>query len=113
MTKYGKTKKLMKEAGISKKEAQDFLRRAGWDYEAAKKLWAFSKLPEINLEKIFDGIAEACRKLTEKLPEIIQEMADNLAPIFQKIAEAAAAGISEDEIRDGLGITSEKGGDGE
>ena len=113
MTKYGKTKKLMKEAGISKNEAKDFLRRSGWNYEEAKKLWAFSKLPEINFEKIFDGLAEAVQKLTEKLPEIIQELTANLAPIIQKIGEAAASGVDEATLRKKLGITSEKGGDEE
>lgn len=111
MTKYGKTKKLMKETGISKKEAQDYLRRAGWDYETAKQLWAISELQGINFEKIFDGLAQAVQKLKEKLPDIIQKTAESLAPIILKISEAAAAGCSKDEIRDRLGITSEEEGE--
>lgn len=99
MTKYGKTKKLMKETGISKKEAQDFLRRAGWKYEDAKMLWAVSKLPEINFEKILDDISKEVTNLIEKLPEIINEIVENLAPIIQKITEAAAEVENEEKIR--------------
>ena len=111
MTKYGKTKKLMKETGISKKEAKDYLRRTGWDYEKAKQLWAISKLQEFDFEKIFDGLAQAVQKLIEELPDIIQEMVENLAPTIRKISEAAAAGCSKDEIRDRLGIASEEEGE--
>lgn len=111
MTKYGKTKKLMKETGISKKEAKDYLRRAGWDYKTAKQLWAISKFQEIDFEKIFDELAQAVQKLIEKLPDIIHEMVENLAPTIRKISEAAAAGASKDEIMDQLGITSEEEGE--
>jgi HEPN domain-containing protein len=101
----------MKETGISKKEAKDYLRRAGWDYEKAKQLWAISKFQEINFEKIFDELAQAVQKLIAELPGIIQEMTESLAENIRKISEAAAAGASKDEIRDRLGITSEKEGD--
>lgn len=110
MTKYGKTKKLMKETGISKKEAQDYLRRTGWDYEKAKQLWEISEFQGIDFEKIFDGFAQAVQKLIEKLPDIIQEKVENLAPTIQKISEAAAAGASKDEIMDRFGITPEEEG---
>ena len=99
MTKYGKTKKLMKETGISKKEAQDYLRRAGWDYEEAKQLW--------KIKKISDGIVQAFQKLTENLQKATEKMAQSI----RKISEAAAAGASKEEIRDRLGITSEEEGE--
>lgn len=98
MTKYGKTKKLMKETGISKKEAQDYLRRAGWDYEKAKQLWAISNFQGINIKKLCDIVVQAAQQLIEIM-----------APIIKDISEAAAAGASKEEIMDRLGIASEKG----
>lgn len=89
MTKYGKVRKLMKETGLSKKEATDTLRKCGWDYNTALSTWAFSKIDWNHigeqLAEISKGIVETLTKVVEELPRIVESVASNLTEMVDRL----------------------------
>lgn len=71
MTKYQKTKKMMKETGLSKQECQKWLRAYDWDLDLAIRL---SKIPRIDWSKAIDSVSKACHDLAEAVAESLKSV---------------------------------------
>lgn len=91
MNKYRKTKKLMEETGISKKEAADLLRRTGWDYHAAKETWAAEKFASIDFPKICEEIADTVSAALKTLTETIKTVTEMMPGLIESISQGAEA----------------------
>ena len=82
-TKYQKTKKMMKQTGLSKKECHDYLMRSGWDLEKAIGMYELKDFDVDlfceSLKKVIDAATEAIRAFAEKLPELIEKVKEQIA----------------------------------
>ena len=95
MTKYTKAKKLAKELDIPKNEAQDLLRKSGWDMDEARLAYelqlhgadiqkmldlidaALDAIRKIDWNSIFGKIAESVKTLMKNMEEIKQKEVEN------------------------------------
>ena len=98
MTKYQKTKKMMKETGLSKKECQKWLRAYNWDLDLAIRL---SKIPKIDWSKAIDAVSKACHDLAEAVAKAFNQV--DWAKIKETIKRIEEQEESTDE-RDASGI---------
>ena len=76
------TKKFMRETGVDKKTAMDYLRKSHWNYGQAKLLWYVPEtlsnfadaIREIDWTEIFSSLAKAVEKSVKTFVEAMQNI---------------------------------------
>lgn len=75
MTKYGKTKKLVKELGITKEEAINLLRRSGYDLGKARDIYETEKaFNGIDFHIAISAIEDGLKVLTETIDKAVKSI---------------------------------------